>query len=248
MSDVKTDQEVEVTQEVATVSVTDVEAAATQQGWKPDGELGALEFLSNGSKFRDGLHKKIADIEESNTNLYNMLAKDIHKRESAEHQQVQKSVEEQIREAANVGDADLVLELTKKLNRPAPVEPEDPKNNYVDQWAKENKWFDSEADMADDARGFYMAEQHKNGGVDDPEKILPKVKARIEKLYPTYFNPTNPNRDTGGAEKDGGKPLKTSNLNRSDLTQIEQGMFDQFVKGGADPKKLLASYARQRVS
>ena len=231
-----------------TINLSDIEEAASKQGWKPDGELGALEFLSKGSHFRDGLHKEIADLREDNQKAYGLMAEHIHDTKTEQFESTKDTIEARIREASEAGDTDKVIALSQELaNTKAPEKPADPKDAYIGGWMRDNSWFDENQQMGAVAKGLYLEEERK--GVTDPETILPVVEAQVKKLYPEYFNPENPNRKRAPAGEGGGNKRTPSGvtLKRSDLTEDEGRHFDQFIKGGAKEETLLASVAARRA-
>lgn len=240
------------TEEVVTeaVSLSEIQEAAKKQGWKEDGELGPLEFLSRGSVFRDNLHKEINELKAENSRVYELVAEHIHSQKKKDFEGTQRSLEDQIRDATEAGDVEKVLALTKKLNDNKPPEKDPathPKAKFMETWVSENKWFESNEEMRDDAQGFYQAEMLKLG-YDDPEEILPKVRKKIEKVYPKEFKaPENPNRQRSSAESKGKAARgKGGVLSVSDLDDDEKAHFDQFIKMGMDEEKLLASIQKMR--
>lgn len=237
----ETPQETPKTPQV--VDLTAVEEAASKQGWKPDGELGPLEFLEKGSVFRDNLHKEIKELKADAQKSADVMAKFIHSQEVKEHSAQKRATEERLRAAVEVGDVDEVRKLAPALSTPAP---KDPKLRFVEEWVKENPWFATEAEMKSDAQGFYQAEVLASG-VDDPEIILPKVRKKIERIHQGHFSPpTNPNRDIEPAAEGNGRRTSSRGLKVSDLTPVERKHFDQFVEGGIKPERLLKSIQAAR--
>ena len=230
------------------VESADVEDAATKQGWDPNGELGALEFLSKGSHFRDGLHKDISELKEENSKLYGVVAEHIHNTKTEKHEEAKDTIQAQIRVAAEEGNTDLVISLSEQLSKQvAPEKPADPRNAYIDGWVDDNKWFNEEPEMGDEAKALYLMYEGK--GETDPKVILPKVQAKIEERYPTHFNPINPNRDKGSVVEGGSNKRTDSSkgLKRADLTEVEGLHFDQFIKGGLKEANLLKSIEDERA-
>jgi len=236
---------------ITTVDIAEVEAIASKQGWRENGELGALDFLSKGRVFRDNLVDEIHELKAENSKVYKIVADHIHSTKQDKYEETTVSLESQIRDAGEAGDTEKVISLSKQLSQSTPpVEPEDPKNAYVDRWLPDNPWFNEEPEMRKDAQGFYQAEIYEANGVDNPEVILPKVRARIKKLYPNHFDPVNPNRERSAAGEGGNNRQKanTSGLKFSDLDKDEQKHFQQFKDMGISEEKLLQSYADGRTN
>ena len=234
--------------ETPQVALSEVEEAAAEQGWSSEkGDLSALDFLKNGRVYRDRLSDDLKDMRKENERMYGIIAENITEQRQDRHEAQQKTVEQQIEEAAAEGNTDQVIELSKQLrDAPPPVQQTDPNVEYIQGWRKENAWYEDNPEMRDDAMGFFNVEMNKSG---DPRQALPAVKARIEKLYPDHFKPKNPNQERGSggetvnsAPKGGSKGLK-----RSDLSEDEAAHFDQFVDMKMDPEKLLASIQQQRI-
>ena len=248
------DPEVNVEPEVENVPMTEIEQAASEQGWSPDkGDLSALDFLKNGRQFRDRLSDQVRDLRTDNEKLYGIVAENITEQRQERHQTQQQTVEEQIRAAAEDGDTEKVIELTKQIQpAPAPVAAPPPGVEYIRQWRADNTWFNENTEMQSDAQGFYQVEQNKmqeSGQVPDPAIILPKVRARIERLYPAQFEVTNPNSGRGSGGETTGK-LKAGGdsgaLKRSDLSEDEAAHLDEFIRMGMKEERLLQSIAKQR--
>lgn len=240
-------------EKIETVELSVIEDAAKQQGWSSDkGDLTPLEFLSKGREFRDRLYDTIRDLKQDNEKVYKIVADHISKQDEKDYESEQENIEGQIRQAADDGDSDKVIELTKKLpEKPedkSEDKPVDPNIKNIDSWIAENKWFDENTDMKADALGFYQSEAAKLG-TDTPSVILPKVLKRIQKEYPEKFTAENPNRDReSGADGDGRqKRLNKKGLSRADLTEDEDRHFDEFVKMGMKPEKLLETIHNGRI-
>jgi len=240
-----------------TFTQADIEEAAASHGWSPDGAKGggknktAWEFLQDGRdigvrKENEALAAEMQALREENQKVYGMVAESITRSDEREFKTEVKSFEQQVAEAKESGDVDRVEELYKNPPR-APVQA-DPNVQYIEDWKGKNKWFNENADMRDDAMGFYQAEKLKLGR-DDPSAILPVVQKRIEKIHAKHFGtPENPNKDRGASvETDGVKATtKTKGLVKADLTEDEALHFDAFVKGGAKPEQLLKSIENAR--
>ena len=237
----------ETGEEPKTVALSEIEEAATKQGWSPDkGELGALDFLSRGREFRDRLYDDVKELRKDNEKVYGIVAEHITNVQKKEYKEETATIEQQIREASEAGDTDKVIELTKKI----PKEPEEVKGDpVVDSWVADNKWFNESQDMQDDAKGFYQTEVMKNNGVDNPAMILPRVEERIKKLYPDYFQPKNSNQERGSGAENKGKQSKgkTSGLTMDDLTEDEAKHIKDFVAMGMKEEKLLKSVENARL-
>jgi len=236
---------------ITTVDIAEVEAIASKQGWRENGELGALEFLSKGRVFRDNLVDEIHELKAENSKVYKIVADHIHSTKQDKYEETTVSLESQIREAGDAGDTEKVISLSKQLSQSTPpVEPEYPQNAYVNKWSNDNPWFNEEPEMRKDAQGFYQAEIYGANGVDNPEVILPIVKARIKKLYPNHFDPVNHNRERSAAGEGGNNRQKANagGLKFSDLDKDEQKHFQQFKDMGISEEKLLQSYADGRTN
>lgn len=225
-----------------------IKTAAAEQGWRDGGELDAFEFIRRGSEFHRDLKQTVDSLKDENSKLYGVVAEHIQSITKKEHAAEVSAVQTKIREAATEGDAEKVMALTetlKGIKAPDPIQT-DPKLQSIDKWTSENKWFEQNDDMRYDALGFYQSEKVRLG-TDDPATILPKVEARIKKMYPDYFTPKNPNRDlpsgdTGGRVRRG----KADGLTKDDLDEDEKAHFDQFIQAGLKEKDLLASIQKLR--
>jgi len=232
-----------------TVSLEQVEAAAGEQGWDREGELGALDFLAKGRDFRDRMFDEIKELRSENEKVYGMVAEKFNQQEQKDHTTEVKTWQEQVDEAKTDGDMDKLETLYKAPpQRPKSTAP-DPNLQYIDTWRKDNKWFNEDADMRDDALGFYQAAKIKLGK-DVPSEILPIVLKKMKKSFPDKFKAKeSPNAERGAkVEKEGVKESgKTKGLQRKDLTADEGAHFDDFVEKGMKPERLLASIEKARA-
>lgn len=240
------------------VPMDEIVQAAEAQGWSPDkGDLGPLEFLAKGREFRDRMYNEIKSLREDNDKAYKVISEFITEQKQEKTQSHEAQVKAAIREATENGEVERVEQLTDLLAKirsegqaeAAKPKPETQKNErLVQDWIGKNRWFNENAEMKDDAIGFYQAEIVKNGGVDDAAVILPKVEQRMRKLYKSYFEPQNPNRNRNAGAEGGGKQRagKRSGLTRDDLTPAEAAHLDQFVQLGMKEDKLLRSIENER--
>lgn len=257
------------------VSKDEVEEAARQQGWDPDkGELNALEFLAKGRDFRqrilknerktaeelgwdresgempmDFILKKFEDLQQDNQRVYGIVAEHIMSQKQKEASNERTSIEAQIREAADNGETDKVIELTRKLQEVEDPKKEEEYDPVTQAWIKENPWFQSDKDMAADAMAVYQAEITKNNGVDPgPNVVLPKITEKIERLYPDYFKASNPNRNRDtGAETRSTKTAKSKDgISMNDLDEDEKRHVEDFVKMGMKEDRILESIQNAR--
>lgn len=241
------------------IPIAEIEKAATAQGWDTEkGELSALEFLANGRIYRDRMYDEIKDLRSENEKIYGLVAEGFDKQERKEHANEVKSIQEQIDEAEEAGDATLVKKLFLQLP-PAPVQKpvNDPNTKFVETWMGENKWFDPGATAGENAEMTRKAQLLLNAAaITDngqfPRSQIPEMEKEIRRLFPDHFKaPANPNADRGAdVEKGSKKPKKGAKkgLSRADLDEEEGLHFDDFIKGGMKEETLLASIQRRRDS
>lgn len=225
-----------------------IEEAAKEQGWRPNGELDAFEFVKRGSQFHRDLKGQVDELKAENRKIYKIVADNITGAQKRDYDREKREHDERLRAAVETGDAEGALKLAENVPQP-PLPIYNPKMAQVESWAKSQKWFNENEDMADDALAFYQVEIKKNGGIDDPDVILPKVEARIKRTYQEYFKPENPNRQQRGAGEPGGK-LKTGKTGPTidDLTEEERAHIADFVKMGMKEDKLIANVLAARRS
>jgi len=237
-----------------TVDMSVIEETAKQQGWSPDkGELGALEFLGKGRDFRDNLYNEVKELRAENKLAYDQMADRNFKQDKATYDNDIDAWEAKIDAATEEGNVDAARQLRR--NPPAsPAAPQvvvDPKMTFIEDWTKDNTWFETDPDLRKVALGFYQAEKIDNNNVDDPTAILPKVRAQMEKLFEAKINPkaaenANKTRESGSEKGGKQKRSKGGGLTRGDLTEEEGRHIDQLVKSGLDEKKLMKSIEENR--
>lgn len=254
------------------VSRVDVEEAAKQQGWKPDGELNALEFLAKGRDFRqrilrnerktaeelgwdresgempmDFILKKFEDLQQDNQRVYGIVAEHIMSQKQKEVSNERTAIEAEIKQAVDDGDSEKVVELTRKLQTVR--EPEAQTDPVTEAWIKENPWFRTDKDMAADAMAVYQAEITKNNNTDPgPAVVLPKIREKIERLYPDYFKAQNHNRDRDtGAETSSARAPRSKGISMRDLDEDEKRHVEDFKKLGMKEERILEALANERT-
>lgn len=235
--------------EIETIPKSDIETMASKQGWNPDkGDKTALEFLGDGREYRDRLYSKVEKAEKESAKAHSVIAEFITRQDKKDYENEKENVEGKIKNAADAGDSDKVLELTKKLPKEPAKKEDDPNISIIDNWIVENKWFNESPKMKADALGFYQSETAQLGN-EDPSVVLPIVLQRIKKEYPNKFTATKENENRGsGAEGSGKhKTSKKTGLTKADLTEEEAMHLDQFVASGISEEKLLKSISVARA-
>jgi hypothetical protein len=244
----------EPTESPETVEMSVIEETAKQQGWSPDkGDLNALEFLGKGREFRDNLYNEVKGLRTENQKVYGLIADNITQQNKTTYDNDIDAWEAKIDAATEDGNVDEARQLRR--NPPATPAPQevvvDPKMTFIEDWTKDNTWFETDPELRKVALGFYQAEKIDNNNVDDPTAILPKVRAQMEKLFEAKINPkaaenTNKDRESGSEKGGKSKRSKGGGLTRGDLTEEEGRHIDQLVASGLDEKKLMKSIEENR--
>lgn len=223
-----------------------IEAAAREQGWRPDGKnsdgesVSALDFLINGSKFHRSLKETVDDLKAENAKVYKIVAEHITTTGKKEYETQKANIDAELQKAKDEGDADRAAELAEQKASLREPEVVDPGAEIIDAWIKKQDWWEKQPDMRVDTTALYKAEVDKLGR-DDPDTILPKVEARLQQLYPDYFQIKNPNRDTAAGDPGKSKPEKRKGLSVNDLDEDEQRHIEQFKAMGMSEEKILSS-------
>ena len=211
-------------------------------GWSETGPLGAEEFLKTmPNRFRDQ-GKELKEIKSTVRGMakhYKDVQETSYKRGLAE-------AETKMREAKETGDIDAYEKARNQretLKNPEPeIVPE------VDDWSKENPWFDKDKAMTTDALDYAEKYRKTHPGADVSE-VLEYVGKKIRKDYPDKFEeqeevkPQSPEgaRNGGSRSKDPIEKLK------NEMTSEEKNVMAQFVKwGNMTEKEYLESYAQVR--
>lgn len=234
----------------ATVPMAEVESAAKDSGWNPEGEKTALEFLSDGRTYRDRDRSEIKDLKKEVEAGNKAVAEFITKQDTKTYATEQDAWEAKYDAAWEAGDKAEADRL--RNNQPAPPTVATPavvSDGFWDNWRKEEAWFDSDPDLQDSFGGFYQHAHKKRAALGlpyDEKQAALDATAKMKKDMPHKFKepelPDNPNENRGsGADTGAGQRKRSSKggLKRSDLTEVEVKHFDQFVAMKMKPESLL---------
>lgn len=226
------------------VPMTRVEQIAAAHGWKPSGKDDALTFLEKVPNYREGLTSKLQAHEQEIQKLYDALALKM----KADHAQAQLAREAELREATRVGDEDRALRIAQQMREPVAL-PERPQVQQVPdnvppvvhEWAQRNEWIMTDQVKAGEAQALYEAELRARGGVDNPAEILPRVEAKMRKLYSQELGP-NPNRALGApTTPSAARPSAVRRTTLDNLSPAERRAVEQYREMGLSEDKIAAS-------
>lgn len=228
-----------------------VEAWATRSGWKPDGKLDAVEFMETVPDYREGLTGKLREHEATVRKLYKVIGEKMVSDQARERA----SAERELEEAAEAGDVPRVKRAAEVLAKPAetlddlgePADAEAAAQAKIKVWTEQpaQAWFQTDKNMAQDAASLYDAEVKKNGGVNDPDKILPIVTAKIRKLHSEKF--TNPNREqaSGGTRTGNGRVTQQSSTSEV-ASKVDPIIYKQYKDWGLTDAQVLKAWESQK--
>lgn len=227
------------------VPMTRVEQIAAAHGWKPNGKDDALTFLEKVPNYREGLTSKLQAHEQEIQKLYDALALKM----KADHAQAQIQREAELREATRVGDEERALRIAQQMREPVPL-PERPQVQQpvpdnvppiVHEWAQRNEWIMTDQVKASEAQALYEVELRARGGVDNPAEILPRVEAKMRKLYSQEVG-QNPNRNLGApTSPSAARPSAVRRTTLDNLSAAERRAVEQYREMGLSEEKIAAS-------
>ncbi len=217
---------------VEPVPMTRVEQIAAAHGWKPNGKDDALTFLEKVPNYREGLTSKLQAHEQEIQKLYDALALKM----KADHAQAQIQREAELREATRVGD-EVPLPERPHAQQPAPDEVQP----IVHEWVQRNGWIMTDQVKANEAQALYEVELRARGGVDNPAEILPRVEAKMRKLYSQEVG-QNPNRNLGApTSPSAARPSAVRRTTLDNLSPAERRAVEQYREMGLSEEKIAAS-------
>lgn len=231
-----------------------VEDKAKLQGWKPDGEYSAEEFIRRGELFKK-IHTQGTQIREMK-DVLKKLADHAEKSAQAGYQQALADLHNRKEQAVLAGDLDTVQYLDKQkqvIEAEQAALPRQAVNPAAEdlQFAEKNKsWFNSDPanyELVQAAIFFdnYLLSTRKDLNRTD---MLDLVEKRIKKAYPEKFQVVSKssNSTPSVAVSTASKDSKPSSKLITRLTPQQREIGEQFEK--AIPGYTLEKYAKELES
>jgi len=217
---------------------SEIEALASEMGWRPDGEsvdgvaLDAKAFILKGRDMQKTMRehiniqkKQLGELGSSVAELktHNELVyKAELKRKDAEINQLKKERKEAIED----GDVEKVEELDGQIDglKEEMVKPKPVTNSAYDDWVEKNKWYTEDAEMKEAADK--IADENEGA----PFKTIARlVELEVKRKFPDKFQTkTIPASPVEGA----GKRIASTKFTKADLTDSQKSIMQQFVRQG----------------
>lgn len=241
------------------IEPTAVENEAREFGWVPQEEFkgdpeqwrSAEEFLKRGKEINGFLRKDFEKIKQTLSKRDQEIAemreamqefKEYHaKTAEREYAKAFAELKRQKKEAIEIGDGDLVIEIEDKIDQlkeekaKAPVKQEPVvidtnMQRAFDTWRTANSWYDSDEDLRELTDGIGETVARKFPDLKG-EAFLNEVTRQVKKLVPERFeNPARSNPTVTSSSQDGrvvkGKGKKSYN----DLPADAKAACDKFVR------------------
>lgn len=226
----------------------EIEAAASKGGWTPKDEwtgkpeewLDAPQFVLKGAEILPEVRKALKEARDENRGIKKTL-NDLHshltRTEQRMYEKARRDLETELDQHALDGNVEGVRAVTKDLAKLAedaavkpPGAPQEAQNDpVVDDWIKDNAWFNSDPVMA--AAAKTLSGIVEGEGITDIGKNLAEVTRRIKARFPDAFE--NPRRTAPGAVEASSAP-RTGGKNFNDLPADAKAMcldFEKNIKG-----------------
>lgn len=232
------------------VHVPTIEDRAKEQGWRPKEEyegdpdkwVSAETFVAKGELIDriESLGKEL-----KNTKKAMDMLKDHHKKvKESEFQRAVEYLKSQKKAAYENGDVDAIMEIDDKIaevretqkKQADLVEDTEESTQHPDfvNWVRTNKWYESNADMREEADAIGVAYAKRTKA--SPNEVLTYVEKQIKKLYPEKF--TNPNRNKPSSVEGGGSSSSTKAKEFDiELSDEERQVMNSFVRSGVMTKE-----------
>lgn len=174
-----------------------VESLAEEMGWRKDFNgreaVSAKEYIKRQQGFLRDSSRQLRELKEATAKHGEQLVR--IQRQALDD--ARRAAQAELDEAVRMGDTRAATQAVEKLTaaQEASVQPPriDPDvETFVKDWVAKNDWFSKDEDAVAFSDVVYRKEIQKNGGVDDPVVILPKIEAAIKKRFPEHFDAPEP--------------------------------------------------------
>ena len=233
------------------------EEQAREQGWKPKEEFEgdpnkwkpAKEFVERGELFSkiDSMGKELKETRKA----LKMLQEHHSKVKETEYQNALRELKALQKQHLEEGNTDGYLETTELLTdlkaeqaaravaaKQQPAQP-DPR---FQEWATENKWYNTDQEMREFADTVGMGYAQRNPGID-PSDVLDYVTIQVKSRFKDKF--VNPNRNKPNSVEGASTPA--ANKTSIELTEEERKVMNTFIRQGVMTKEeYLAEIKRMR--
>lgn len=219
------------------------EEEASRQGWKPDGDLNAQQFVEKGEKIA-GIQKKhntelkgrIERLEKSNRD-FGEYQSGLLKKEKQKSAELLVELEAKRAEAITAGDGQAFNQLDSEIARTRQeINAPDPRTITPEQWGVmterwlgENDWYKTDPVLQTYADGL---QSQITGEGYIGEQYYTEVTRRTMKAFPDKFS--NPNQSKANGVESGGtqQTEKTEEHSYDNLDAEAKAACDRFVKDG----------------
>lgn len=176
-----------------------IESLAEELGWRKDFNgreaVSAKEYIKRQQGFLRDSSRQLRELKEATARHGEELVR-IQKKALDEARKVAQA---ELDEAVRMGDTRAAAQAVEKLTaaQEAPQTPPPPRldpdaETFVKDWVARNDWFSKDEEAVAYTDVLYRREIQKNGGVDDPVVILPKIEAAIRRRFPEHFDAPEP--------------------------------------------------------
>lgn len=242
-TDVVSDEQVQQENLDTTTSHAEVdpyEAAAREQGWKPESEWtgdkskwrNSKEFVDRGELYGkiDTMGKELKDTKRA----LQMLQEHHSKVKETEYKKAVEELKALQKKHLESGDSDGYLETTEILSdlraeqkareivkeiTPAQVDPR------FSAWIDSNKWYESKPEMRQYADVIGQGYAKQNPGID-PTEVLKYVTSEVKHRYKEFFQ--NPNRDRPNSVESGTRAATSTKA--FEMSDDEKRVMNTFVR------------------
>jgi hypothetical protein len=225
-------------------------AEAKRQGWVPQDEYNGPEdkwvdadtFVKKGKEINALLRKdnEFLKREVSEMKSTMMEFKKFHaETEKRAYDRAIADLRDQKKEAISTGDGERVLEIDdaldelkqKRAEEKAQAVPSNQPDPVFAEWTEENKWFETDRELAEEANIIGQAIKARQPGLIGRE-FLDEVGKRVKKMYPEKFTNTNRNRPSPVEANSPNKSAKSGGKGYNDLPPEAKQACQKFEKQG----------------
>jgi len=231
--------EAESTADPKEQDLSEVEALASEIGWREGGELDAKDYILKSRDIQDTMRDHIKTQKQQLNDLDSSVSELKIHNERVYHAEIKqkdaeiKALKKEKTEAIEEGDVEKVDELDEQIDglkkemvKPAPA----PSNKDFDTWVEKNKWYMEDSEMADYADT--IADNNKGAPF---KRVAVLVESKVKEMFPDKFQTrkTIPASPVEGA----GKKITSAKFTKADLTDSQKDIMSKFVRQGIMTEK-----------
>lgn len=227
---------------------TPVEILAKEMGWQPkdnfkgdgDNYVDAEQYIRKGQDIQDNMRKSLKDQKQQLSDLAGSLKElqshneRVYKAEVTQLKKELSDLTQQKKEAIQDGNVEKVGEIDEQIDSvkesmvpPAKTDTSAKVGGDFEVWVKDNKWYESDKEMS--AYADSLADKHEGAPF---ARVAALVTKQVKEMFPDKFPSSAKRQEVSTAPRveAGTRKAMTTKFTKSDLTDSQKSIMQQFVK------------------